>query len=80
MSEVNNDIDGKKSHKRVWSGYLLGSGLGMAWLWFVIYCIKLFQDKVLSMEFPFEMWIGLIGAGMTGIGLVLGERHKALRS
>lgn len=80
MSNVNTDIDGKRSHKRVWSGYLLGSGIIMAWFWFGIYCFKLFQGEVLSMEFPFEMWIGIIGAGMTGIGLVLGERHKALRS
>ncbi len=80
MSNINTDIDGKKSHKRVWSGYLLGSGLAMAWIWFAIFCGKLFVDKELSMEFPFEMWIGLVGAGMTGIGLVLGERHKALRS
>jgi len=79
MSDVNNDIDGKASSKRRWSGYLLGSGLGMAWIWFIIYCIKLLFNEVLSMPFPFEMWIGVIGAGMTGMGLVLAERHKALQ-
>lgn len=74
MTETYNDIDGKRSSKRVWSARLLGSGLAMSWIWFVLYCRALFLGETLSMEFPFEMWVGLMGAGLSGLGLVLGER------
>jgi len=75
MSDVNKDVDGKTSAKRIWSGRLLGSGLLMSWIWFVVYIKFLWCGEVLSMDFPFEMFFGVMGAGMTGLGLVLGERY-----
>lgn len=79
MSEMNKDIDGKRSAKRVWADRLLWTGLGMAVIWFGLYVRVLYRGEVLSMEFPFEMWIGIMGSGLTAIGLTLGERHKSMR-
>ena len=77
---MNSDIDGKRSSKRVWSGRLLGTGLGMAVAWFIIYCRALLVGEELSMGFPYEMWYGLMGAGLSGLGLVLGERFVKNRN
>jgi len=74
MNNTNLDIDGKKSSKRVWSGRITGVGLCMAVVWFIIYLRALLLGEQLSMEFPYEMWFGLMGAGVGGFGLVLGER------
>jgi len=74
MTDTNNDIDGKRSSKRIWSGRITGTGLAMAVVWFIVYIRALLLGEVLSMEFPYEMWLGLMGAGLGGFGLVLGER------
>ena len=74
MNNTNHDIDGKKSSKRVWSGRITGVGFGMAVIWFGVYIRALLLGEVLSMEFPSEMWFGLMAAGLSGFGLVLGER------
>lgn len=75
MSDLNNDIDGKRSSKRIWSGRIVATGLGIAVVWFAVYIRALFLGEVLSMEFPYEMWFGLMGAGLGGFSLVLGERY-----
>ena len=74
MNNTNHDIDGKKSSKRVWSGRIVGTGLAMAIAWFIIYLRALLLGIELSMEFPLEMWFALMGSGLGGFGLVLGER------
>ena len=71
---MNKDIDGKNSSKRIWSGRIVGVALIMASIWFGVYVRALLLGEELSMEFPFEMWFGLMGAGVSGFGLVLGER------
>lgn len=73
--EMNNDIDGKRSSKRVWSGRIIATGLVMAVTWYAVYLRALLLGEQLSMEFPFEMWFGLMGAGLGGFGLILGERY-----
>jgi len=74
MTDTNNDIDGKRSSKRIWSGRITGVGLIMAIVWFSVYIRALLLGEELSMEFPYEMWFGLMGAGLGGFSLVLGER------
>lgn len=80
MSDLNKDIDGKTSSKRVWAGRLLWVGLGMATVWFGIYIRLLLRGEVLSMEFPYEMWFGIMGSGLGALGLVLGERYTSKKS
>jgi len=71
---MKNDINGKESSKRFWAGKFLAVGLVMAMAYFAVEIVFAITSKPMTMQFPFEMWYGLIGGGWTAIGLTLFEK------
>lgn len=77
--EMNKDVDGNKSSKRVWSGRILAIGLITFGVDFIvgisaslIHAFKSTEPYVYN--FPQSRWEYLVGAGMLGMGFVLSER------
>ena len=71
---LKNDINGKESSKRYWASKFLAVGLVMAGAYFAVQLGFAILNKAFTMEFPFEMWYGLIAGGWAAIGMTLFEK------
>ena len=70
------DVNGKVSSKRVWGVRFLAVSLGMAITWFFIMMVAYLRNVIFEVEFPYEMFLGLLGTGTTLLGVGTFERPK----
>lgn len=72
------DESGKESSKRVLGFRLANLGIVMGMSYFVLGIIFAFIGTKLSevYEFPYEIFWGFLGTGVTSIGLTLLEKKK----
>ena len=73
MKEHLNDINGKTSIKRVWADRLIKVGVAMNIVYFLLWCHSYATNQTLP-EYPTEMIWGMLGAGLTSIGITAFER------
>lgn len=71
--EINKDINGKESSKRVWAGRYLGLGLLMASIYFLAGIGLSVLGKEMLFTFPAEIWYGLLGLGGGLLGVTIFE-------
>ena len=77
MSEVKEqmkDVDGKESSKRKTGIKLVNVALAMALIYFLIGIGLALFNRKLNYAFPFDIWVTIIGAGASLLGITLVER------
>ena len=75
MSEHLQDINGKRSIKRVWANRLIAIGVGMNIVYFCLWCHSYYTNQSLP-EYPTEMIWGMLGSGLTAIAITPFEKPK----
>ena len=74
MSEQLNDVNGKESSKRKTGIKLINVAMIMALTSFLIGIGLSLFGRVLIYAFPFDIWVTIIGAGASLLGITLVER------
>ena len=74
MSDQLNDVNGKESSKRKTGIKLINVALIMALTYFLIGIGLSLFGRVLIYAFPFDIWVTIIGAGASLLGITLIER------
>lgn len=73
MAEMYQDVNGKESSKRRWAGRYLTLGLVMAAGWFLLLAGVQITGTELKINFPWEIWIGILGLGGGLLGVTIFE-------
>jgi hypothetical protein len=73
-TEQMKDIDGKESSKRKTGIKLVNVALAMALIYFLSGLGMAFFNKKLEYPFPFDVWVTIMGAGASLLGITLIER------
>jgi len=79
MKEVLNDVDGKESSKRKTGIKLVNVALIMAFLYFLIGLIMALLGKDFNYNFPFDIWVTIMGLGASLLGITLIERFGKIK-
>ena len=74
MKESLKDIDGKESSKRKTGIKLVNVALIMALMYFSVGLGLSLFGKELKYAFPFDVWVTIMGAGASLLGITLVER------
>ena len=74
--EMLKDINGKDSSKRIWANRLLWTALVMVWIYFIVFIGGIIMGKPEIYEFPWELFLTLLGSGLTPLGMTLFENKK----
>lgn len=67
------DINGKFSAKRKWAGRYLLAGLVWPLMHYAAGLFLGLAGRELKIDFPLEIWYGLIGGGFAALGLTVFE-------
>jgi hypothetical protein len=73
-TEQMQDVNGKESSKRKTGIKLVNVGLAMALIFFLIGIGMSLFGKELKYSFPFDIWVTIMGAGASLLGITLVER------
>jgi len=79
MKEVLNDIDGKESSKRKTGIRLVNVAVIIAAVYFLVGLIMALLNKKFNYNFPFEVWLTIIGLGASLLGSTLIERFAKIK-
>ena len=79
MKEVLNDINGKESSKRKTGIRLVNVAVIIAAVYFLVGLIMALLNKKFNYNFPFEVWLTIIGLGASLLGSTLIERFAKIK-